>query len=201
MPAQRNQQEITMADATTPDVRKAGGWVIVWGILLIVAGVLAVLSPPMAALAADLLLGWLLVFAGIVQIAYAFQQRPHDGFGLKVLSGLLTLVLGIFLLLRPIAGIASIALLIGAFMLASGVSSVMLAFKLKPKAGWGWVLFDGILSIVIALLIASGWPQSSIGFVGILVGIVMIYGGVWRIVLGRLLRAGGVPSAAAGSTP
>jgi len=52
MPAQRNQQEIAMADATTPDVRKAGGWVIVWGILLIVAGVLAVLSPPMAALAA-----------------------------------------------------------------------------------------------------------------------------------------------------
>ena len=191
-----------MADATTPDVRKAGGWVIVWGILLIVAGVLAVLSPPMAALAADLLLGWLLVFAGIVQIVYAFQQRGHDGFGLKVLSGLLTLVLGVFLLLRPIAGIASIALLIGAFMLASGVSSAMLAFKLKPKAGWGWVLFDGILSIVIALLIASGWPQSSIGFVGILVGIVMIYGGVWRIVLGRLLRAGGMPSEmAAGSTP
>ena len=66
----------------------------------------------------------------------------------------------------------------------------MLAFKLKPKAGWGWVLFDGILSIVIALLIASGWPQSSIGFVGILVGIFMIYGGVWRIVLGRALRSG-----------
>lgn len=184
-----------MADATALDVRKAGGWVIVWGILLIVAGVLAVLSPPIAALAAELLLGWLFVFAGVVQIVYAFQQRGHDGFGLKVLSGLLALLLGIFLLLRPIAGIASIALLIGAFMLASGVSSLMLAFKLKPKAGWGWVLFDGILSIVIALLIASGWPQSSVGFVGILVGIVMIYGGVWRIVLGRLLRAGGVPAA------
>jgi len=180
-----------MADVATPDVRKAGGWVIVWGVLLIVAGVLAVLSPPMAALAADLLLGWLFVFAGIVQIVYAFQQRGHDGFGLKVLSGMLTLLLGIFLLIRPMAGIASIALLIGAFLLASGVSSVMLAFKLKPKAGWGWVLFDGLLSIVIALLIASGWPQSSIGFVGILVGIVMIYGGVWRIVLGRLMRAGG----------
>jgi len=183
-----------VADATAPDVRKAGGWVIVWGVLLIVAGVLAILSPPIAALAADLLLGWLFVFAGMVQIVYAFQQRGQDGFGLKVLSGLLALVLGIFLLIRPIAGIASIALLIGAFMLASGVSSVMLAFKLKPKAGWGWVLFDGILSIVIALLIAMGWPQSSIGFVGILVGVVMIYGGVWRIVLGRLLRAGGAPA-------
>ena len=179
-----------MVDAAAPDARKAGGWVIVWGVLLIVAGVLAVLSPPIAALAADLLLGWLFVFAGIVQIVYAFHQRGEDGFGLKFLSGLLALVLGIFLLVRPIAGIASIALLIGAFLLASGVSSVMLAFKLKPKAGWGWVLFDGILSIVIALLIASGWPQSSIGFVGVLVGIVMIYGGIWRIMLGRALQTG-----------
>lgn len=179
-----------MADATTPDVRKAGGWVIVWGVLLIVAGVLAIMQPAIAALAAELLLGWLFVFAGIVQIVYAFQQRGADGFGLKLLSAILALLLGIFLLLRPIAGIASIALLIGAFLLASGVSSVMLAFKVKPKAGWGWVLFDGALSIVIALLIASGWPQSSIGFVGVLVGIVMIYGGIWRIMLGRALRTG-----------
>jgi uncharacterized membrane protein HdeD (DUF308 family) len=196
MRSQFHKKEIAMADVATPDVRKAGGWVIVWGVLLIVAGVLAILEPPIAALAAELLLGWLFVFAGIVQIVYAFHQRGEEGFGLKFLSGLLALVLGIFLLLRPIAGIASIALLIGAFMFASGVSSVMLAFKLKPKAGWGWVLFDGILSIVIALLIAMGWPQSSIGFVGILVGIVMIYGGVWRIMLGRLLRAGAAPTMA-----
>ena len=177
-----------MAETVSPDVRKAGSWVIVWGILLIIAGVLAILQPAVAALAADLLLAWLFVFAGVVQIVYAIHERGKDGFGLKILSAILTLLLGIFMLLRPIAGIASIALLIGAFVFMSGVSSVMLAFKLKPKPAWGWVLFDGILSIAIALLIATGWPQSSIGFVGILVGIVMIYGGVWRIVLGRSLR-------------
>jgi uncharacterized membrane protein HdeD (DUF308 family) len=60
----------------------------------------------------------------------------------------------------------------------------MLAFKLRPKAGWGWVLFDGALSIAIAILIASGWPQSSIEFVGILVGFCLISGGFWRIMLG-----------------
>ena len=77
-------------------------------------------------------------------------------------------------------------------MFAHGISSVMLAFKLKPRQGWGWVLFDGILSIVIAFLIASGWPDSSTHFVGILIGIVMMYGGVWRIMLGRALRSGAV---------
>lgn len=179
-----------MAETAAPGVRRSGTWVIVWGVLLIIAGVLAIMEPGAAALAANLLLGWLFVFAGIVQLVYAFHQRAKDGFALKALSALLTLVLGIFLLVRPLAGIASIALLIGAFMFASGLSSVVLAFKLKPRKGWGWVLFDGILSIVIALLIAEGWPQSSIEFVGILVGIVMIYGGVWRIVLGRALHEG-----------
>jgi len=185
-----------MAETAAPSVRSAGNWVVVWGILLIVAGILAILQPAIAALAAELLLAWLFVFAGVVQIVYAIHERGKDGFGLKILSAILTLLLGIFMLLRPIAGIASIALLIGAFVFMSGVSSVMLAFKVKPKPGWGWVLFDGILSIAIALLIATGWPQSSIGFVGILVGIVMIYGGLWRIVLGRSLRGTG-PAATA----
>ena len=179
-----------MADAVNPDLRSAGGWVIVWGFLLIVAGVVAIVAPGAAAIATALLLAWLFVFAGIVQIVYAIQQRAHDGFEWKLVSGLATLALGIVMLLFPIASIASLALMIGAFMLASGISSAMLAWKLRPKAGWGWVLFDGALSIVIAILIASGWPQNSIEFVGILVGFCMISGGVWRIVLGRALRAG-----------
>ncbi len=181
-----------MANVATPAVRKAGGWVMVWGVLLMIAGVLAILEPAVAALAAEMLLAWLFVFSGIVEIVYAFQERGKDGFRLKMLLGILTFLLGVFVLLRPMVGIASVALLIGAFMLASGVSSVMLAFSLKPKSGWGWVLFNGLLSIVIAIMIASGWPQSSIAFIGILVGIVMIYGGLWRIILGRALRDGTV---------
>ena len=179
-----------MVDTMNTQVRKAGGWVMVWGVLLIIAGILAVWEPAIAALAAEFLLAWLFVFAGCVQIVYALHQRGEPGFRLKLLSAVLTLLLGIFMLLRPGLGIASFALLVGGFLLASGVSSVMLAFHLKPKSGWGWVLFDGALSIVIALMIASGWPQSSIGFVGVLVGVVMIYGGVWRIMLGRALRSG-----------
>lgn len=178
-----------MADPTSPNVHKAGTWITVWGVLLIVAGILAVLEPPIAALAAELLLGWLFVFAGVVQIVYAFQQRAAPGFRLRLLSAVLTLLLGIFLLMRPLLGIASIALLIGAFLLAHGVSQIMLGLRMKPAKGWGWVLFDGVLSIVIAFLIASGWPQSSIGFVGVLVGVLMIYGGLWRIMLGSALRS------------
>ncbi|MFO1310813.1 MAG: DUF308 domain-containing protein [Burkholderiales bacterium] len=185
-----------MAETALPDVRKAGAWVIVWGFLLIVTGFIAILKPGIAALAFELLLGWLLIFAGIVEGIYAVQERAKEGFRFKLLTAILTLLLGVLLLFRPGLGIASIALMIGAFLFAHGISSVMLGFKLKPQQGWGWVLFDGILSIIIALLIASGWPDSSVGFMGTLIGISMMYGGVWRIMLGRALRSGEVKAGA-----
>jgi uncharacterized membrane protein HdeD (DUF308 family) len=62
----------------------------------------------------------------------------------------------------------------------------MLAFRLKPQRGWGWVLFDGLLSIALAILIVIGWPQSSLAIIGLLTGFSLISTGVWRIVLGRL---------------
>ena len=177
-----------MTDQSVPDLRKAGGWVIVWGVLLIVAGIVAIVEPGVAAVATTLLIAWLFVFAGVVELVYAFQQRAHDGFAWKLIAGVATLAAGVCMLVFPIASIASLVLLIGAFLMASGISSVLLAFKLRPRAGWGWVLFDGALSIVIAIMIASGWPQNSIDFVGILVGLCLISNGVWRIMLGRALR-------------
>ncbi len=178
-----------MAEPNTPELRKTGGWVIAWGVLLIAAGIAAIVVPGVAALAAVLVLAWLFVFAGAVQLAYAYHQRTHEGFAWKLIAALATLLLGIAMLLFPAASIASLALLIGAFIFTGGVSSLMLSFRLRPKPGWGWVLFDGLLSVVIAALIANRWPQDSPAFVGILIGIFMISGGVWRIILGRALHA------------
>ena len=88
-----------MTNATGPDLRSAGVWVIVWGVLLIVAGMVAIVAPGTAAIATALLLAWLFVFAGIVQLVYAFQQRAHDGFAWKLVSALATLALGVVMLM------------------------------------------------------------------------------------------------------
>jgi len=85
-----------MANTTSIDTHRdlsapRTGWHVVWGILLIVAGVLAVLMPGIAALATALIFGWLLVMSGVFEIVYAFQTRGHDGFGWKLASGILTL--------------------------------------------------------------------------------------------------------------
>jgi uncharacterized membrane protein HdeD (DUF308 family) len=168
-------------EAGTPSHSR--GWSIFWGVLLIVTGILAILMPGVAALATALTLAWLLVFAGSVEIVHAVQTRRRAGYGWKLASGIVTLLLGLSLLLFPIAGIATLALWIGVFVLVGGIVRLVLAFRLRPHRGWGWVLFDALLSIVIGGLIAWGWPASSIAFIGLLAGFWLLFAGVWRIVV------------------
>lgn len=184
-----------MATSTSAEgrmgMRHSRGWSIVWGVLLIATGILALLMPEIAALATALTLAWLLVFAGAFEILHAVQTRHRDGFGWKLASGIVTLLLGISIVLFPVAGVATLALWIGAFLLAGGVLRLILAFRLRPARGWMWVLVDGLLSIVVGGLIAWGWPASSIPFIGLLAGFWLLFAGIWRIMLDGRAREPG----------
>src|SRR6478735_6031105 len=116
--AAHNEERPDMAESIATPARRTGAWSILWGVLLMIAGVLAIMQPVVAALAFNLLFAWLLVFSGIVEVVYAIHDRGKEGFRLKLLLGVLTLLLGIFLLVRPVAGVAGLALMIGAFVLA-----------------------------------------------------------------------------------
>jgi uncharacterized membrane protein HdeD (DUF308 family) len=178
-----------MADATAAvDPKRVARWVTILGIVMIVAGFLAVLAPAPAALAVTLFFGAMFIVGGAAEIAHAFATRHEEGFGWKLLAGVAMLALGIMFAAFPIVGIATLALFVGALLFAHGVASGMLAFRLKPKKGWGWILFDAIVSIVLAILIAAGWPSTSIGIIGLLTGFSLITAGMWRIMLGRALR-------------
>ena len=163
--------------------RPRRGWQIAWGVLLIVVGVLAVLMPAVAALATALVFAWILIIAGVCEIANAVQTRRSRGFGWKLFAGVLTLLLGIFIAAGPLAGVVTLALLVGAFLLVSGVTRVVLAWRLRPERGWGWVMFNGVLSIVLAILIAVGWPASSLAIIGLLTGFSLVSAGFWRLAL------------------
>ena len=148
--------------------RRGRGWSIAFGLVLIVIGILALLMPAVAALATALTLGW------------------------QLAAGIVTLVLGACILFFPIAGIATLALWIGAFLFAGGIVRLVLAFRLKPAKGWEWVLLDAVVSIVVGVLIAWGWPASSIPFIGVLTGFWLLFSGIWRITLdARAPRDGG----------
>jgi uncharacterized membrane protein HdeD (DUF308 family) len=187
--------------------REAPGktWQVAWACALIVAGVLAILMPAVAALATALVLAWLLIVAGGFEIAYAIHRRGRPGYGWKLASGVITLLLGIAILVVPAAGIASLALLVATFVLLGGITRGVLAWRLKPRRGWGWIMLDAVLSILIAILIAAGWPQSSLPIIGLLTGFTLVFAGIWRIFLSTLDAAdgtaAGLPRPAAGVGP
>jgi uncharacterized membrane protein HdeD (DUF308 family) len=159
------------------------GWSLTLGILLVIAGILALLFPIVAAVTAALYVGWFAIFAGVIAISVAIKTRSDAHFGWRIAVGILYVLLGVMLVANPLAGAASLALLVGALMACSGVVEIMLAFRLKPRAGWGWLLANGIVSIVLAALIVIGWPLASLVLIGYFVGFQIIMCGAARIAL------------------
>ncbi|HTR58417.1 MAG TPA: HdeD family acid-resistance protein [Casimicrobiaceae bacterium] len=174
--------------AAPPSASTSPGWSLALGILLVIAGVLALVFPVIAAVTAALYIGWFALIAGVIALVVAIRTRNEPHLAWRVAVGVLYLVLGFLLVANPIAAAASLAIVVGALMAASGVVEIMLALRYKPRSGWGWLLAGGVLSIVLAILIAIGWPLGSLVLIGYLVGIQIIACGVARIAIGSGAR-------------
>ncbi|WP_017659906.1 HdeD family acid-resistance protein [Baaleninema simplex] len=161
------------------ELRKNLGWAIALGVLIALLGVLALARPLFATLAATLIFGWLFVIGGVLRIVYAFQTRKSGQFWLKTLVGILSLVAGILLVTNLLEGVLTLTLILGIAIFLQGAIQTILAFQLRPAPNWGMVLLGGILSIILGILIWSQWPFNAPWVIGVLVGIALIFDGVW----------------------
>jgi uncharacterized membrane protein HdeD (DUF308 family) len=161
--------------------RTSRGWAIAAGVLLIIVGLEALAAPYIAALFATLLVAWGLVFGGVAELISAYGASENRAW--KVLLGLLYLAVGVYMLLNPGTGLAALALMLAWLFLVQGAISVFGALQLRPLPGWGWWLFDGVITLLLAFLIFSGWPGSSVRIVALLVGISLIISGANRLAL------------------
>jgi uncharacterized membrane protein HdeD (DUF308 family) len=169
-------------------VRHASTWSIVWGVLLIICGILAVALPFMAAVAVSVVVAWLIVFAGIVHLILAFHAHSAGSVIWKLLVGLAYLIFGGYLIVHPVLGVASLTLLLGCLFLIEGILNIVLFFKMRSLRGSSWVLVDGIVTLILGLMIYLQWPSSSLWAIGTLVGISMIISGVTRVMLSTAVR-------------
>ncbi len=154
------------------------------GILLLILGSLAIILPPLATLAVTILFGWLFLIAGIMGLYTTFMMRQAPGFWWSLISALLAIVVGLLLLVQPLTGALSLTLVLIAFFAVEGVATIMFALEHKREltGQWGWMLFSGIVDLILAGVIVSGLPLSAAWALGLLVGINMIFGG-WALVL------------------
>jgi uncharacterized membrane protein HdeD (DUF308 family) len=136
----------------------------------------------MATLTIELLVGSLFLVGGIAQLVQAFTGRNWKGFALHILGAILAVVAGGLLLWSPLGGVITLTLLLIAYFIADGMFKIMLAFQVRPELNWGWLLFSGIIAMILAGLIWANFPGSAAWAIGLLVGINMIFGG-WTLVM------------------
>jgi uncharacterized membrane protein HdeD (DUF308 family) len=149
------------------------------GILLVILGLAAMIVPPLASLAVTIFLGWMFLISGVAGLALTFWARQMPGFWWSLISAVLAVGAGIILLARPMQGVLTLTIVVGAYFLAEGVATIMYALEHRRELSerWSWMLFAGILDILIAAMIITGLPGSAEWAIGLLVGINLLFGG------------------------
>jgi uncharacterized membrane protein HdeD (DUF308 family) len=169
-------------------IRQASTLSILWGVLLIVFGMFAVGSPFIAAVAVSVAVAWLIILAGVVHLMLALHAHRAGRLVWKLLVGLAYVFFGVYLILHPVLGVASLTLVIAVMFLIEGILDVILFFNMRSMRGAFWVLVDGIVTLLLGLMIYLQWPSSAVWAIGVLVGVSMIISGVTRVMLSLAVR-------------
>ena len=156
-------------------------WYLVLGAVLLFAGVVAIAFPFLSTVAAKIALGWIFLFSGAVTIVHAFSAGNWRGLFWNLLIGVLYALAGLYLAFLPLAGIVTLTLLVALLLLVDGVLEIVMAYQIRPHTGWGWVLASGVAALIAGLLIASQLPSSATWVIGVLVGLKMIMAG-WSFI-------------------
>ena len=168
--------------------KESVGWSIALSVLMILSGVLAIVIPPAGGIAALVVVAWLLMFSGAAHLVFAWHTRTAGGIVWELLLGILYLFIGVYALLNPVAGLASLTLVLAIYLFMEAGLELILSFRLRPLAGSNWLLFDGIITLILAILIWRSWPSSSEWVIGTLVGISMLFSGAARLSLSLAAR-------------
>jgi len=175
---------MAIANAALPDLRKlrrTWRWIIGCGVFLIALGALALLEPLPATAAAVLVLGWLMLMGGLVEIIQSFQLWQWDGFMPRLAGGLLGMVAGLLLITHVIAGVLACTLLLATFFIISGACRMAAAIRSRI-IHTGWAVLEGTLTLLLGVTALAEWPASGTWFLGFFLGVAFLLRG-WSFVL------------------
>jgi uncharacterized membrane protein HdeD (DUF308 family) len=171
------------------DIKRRSRWSILMGVLTALLGVFLIAYPLAAATITTLLFGWVLIFVGIAQFVFALHSQTTGKFFMKVLLGAVYLIAGVALAFFPLAGVAALTALLGTLLCIYAGLATATAFQTRPVEGWGWFLFDGIVTFLMAMLILARWPSSSFWAIGTLVGVAVLMGGISRTMIAARIKS------------
>lgn len=154
-----------------------------WGIVMFLCGMLATIMPLATSIGFVIILAWLIIFAGIAHLIYAFQGPGIGGILWQALVAVVYGIAGVYMLMNPLLGVLSLTLVLAVFLLFEGVLELLFYFRIRRIRNAGWVLVDGIVTLILGVLIWMQWPSSSAWLIGTLIGISLIFSGISRFML------------------
>ncbi|MDX1694034.1 MAG: HdeD family acid-resistance protein [Ketobacteraceae bacterium] len=169
----------------------SSGWLIGTGIVTLIVGLAAIILPQIATMTVNIVIGALLIAFGIVAGVNAFRMRHTAHVALRAVGAILYTVAGVALLFFPAAGVVSLTILVGAFLVIAGVDKISFGFAIKPAHNWGWLAFSGLIDLLLAFLIFFLLPQSASWIIGLMVGVSMLFNGLWLLTAGIMGRKSG----------
>lgn len=168
--------------------RRSLNWSIAFSVLIIFAGILAIAMPPLAGLAVNIVVAWLLLFSGAMHLVFAWHTRTAGAAVWEVLLGLVYGTIGIYLLAQPLAGLVALTLALAIYLFFESILEFTAFAALRRTPGASWLLLDGVITLILAIMIWRTWPSGSEWVLGTLVGISMIFSGTSRLMLSLSAR-------------
>jgi uncharacterized membrane protein HdeD (DUF308 family) len=175
--------------SVAPVIKKVSPWLIVWSTVTFICGILAIILPLTISFGIALIIGSLILAAGIGHLFYAFQTRSVDGFLWQILLSTLYVIAAICLLANPLLSVLSLSLFLAIFLLLEGIVEFALYFRVRRFRHSVWLLLDGIGTLILGILMVSQWPPASPEIIGVLIGISLMLSAVSRLIFTMAIRA------------
>ena len=170
-----------LAQALHAGLRRSSSTLLIAGIVLIALGSIAIVLPEIATLVVTGFVSWVLVLSAAVHLYLAWRVHGAWRVAGAMLAGLISLAAGLAMLANPALAAAALTWLLAAYLVAGGVVKAVAACQLRPVPGWVWTLVSALVSLVLGLLILSGWPGTAAWMIGLLVGIDLLLAG-WALI-------------------
>jgi uncharacterized membrane protein HdeD (DUF308 family) len=158
---------------------------VITGIVMLICGIVAVFSPFVAGLSVTVVVGAMLLVSGAAQCLLAFQAGAFGKGLLIFIMGALTAVAGGYMVGQPVSGLAAITIFLAAYFIVTGIFELISTFQIHGADGWVWMLFNGIITLALGVMIWRQFPVSGAWAVGTLFGIKMVFGGLALFRIGR----------------
>ena len=173
----------------TENATPTGKNMTVFGVIAIILGMLAMMAPGLTGMSVAMILGIIVLIAGIVRMIWAFQAGSFGKGLLMFALGGLTAVAGAFLLANPLFAAATLTLILVIYFIVDGITEIIAGFQQGFGAGGGWLLFGGIISVLLGIMLWRQYPLSGAFAMGILIGIKLFFVGLIMITGGSAVRS------------